>query len=86
MRSESGNYAAGENLQISALKWQKLDEMADLPTYAPKWGKWSYGGHTGDEMVIRNRDARLCFGPDSAFVTDGEPVRSLIVSSLEGEK
>ena len=54
MRSESGNYAAGENLQISALKWQKLDEMADLPTYAPKWGKWSYGGHTGGEMVIRN--------------------------------
>jgi hypothetical protein len=27
--------------------------MPEFAAYAPIWQKWSYGGHTRDEMVIR---------------------------------
>ena len=62
--------------------------MAELPAYAPEWRKRSYGGHTGDEMVIRIGTRVPVLVPFLAFVTDGVPagqVPPLIVSSIESE-
>ena len=62
--------------------------MPESPAYAPKWEKRSYGGHAADETVIRIGMRIPILVPFLAFVTAGVPagqVRSLIVSSIEGE-
>ena len=51
---------------FNVLIWQGLLEMADLAAYAPIWEIRSYGGHTGNEMVIRNRDATAILVPNSS--------------------
>jgi hypothetical protein len=49
----------------NVLKWQVRPEVPAFAIYALIWEFRSYGGHIGDEMVIRNRHTTAILVPNS---------------------